>query len=64
MTHGSTPISDEYMSEMLGKTRAYTLVLLKAGPGYGAGTRARPFGSTGGATSRCAPRECSPSWAR
>jgi hypothetical protein len=34
MTHGTTPISDEYMGEMLAKTGAYTLVLLQAGPNY------------------------------
>jgi hypothetical protein len=31
-----TDITDEYMQEMLGKTRMYTLVLLKSGPNYGA----------------------------
>jgi len=35
-THGTTPITDEYMGEMLGKTGAYTLVLLKEGPNYSA----------------------------
>jgi hypothetical protein len=29
-------ITDEYMQEMLGQTRTYTLVLLKSGPNYGA----------------------------
>ena len=30
-----TEITDEYMFEMLAKTKNYTLVLLKAGPQYG-----------------------------
>ncbi len=30
-----TTITDEYMREMLGKTREYTLVILKAGPAHG-----------------------------
>ena len=29
-------ITDEFMSEMLTKTRAYTVVLLRAGPNHGA----------------------------
>ncbi len=36
MTFGTTPISDEYMGEMLAKTRAYVAVFLKAGPNYDA----------------------------
>ncbi len=35
-THGTTPITNEYMGELLGKTASYTLVLLKAGPNYDA----------------------------
>ena len=30
-----TPITDEYMREMMGRTRPYTVVLLKRGPKYG-----------------------------
>ena len=29
-----TEITDEYMQEMLGRTKTYTLVLLKSGPNY------------------------------
>jgi hypothetical protein len=32
--YGTTEISDEYMGEMLGQTKAYTAVFLKAGPNY------------------------------
>jgi hypothetical protein len=32
MTYGTTPISDEYMREMLGTTKLYTLVLLTGTP--------------------------------
>jgi hypothetical protein len=31
----ATPITDEYMRDMLGRTRAYTIVLLKRGGRYG-----------------------------
>ena len=31
----ATPITDEYMREMLGQTRPYTVVLLKRGSTYG-----------------------------
>jgi len=36
MTHGTTKITDEQMQQGLGQTKAYTAVLLKAGPNYGA----------------------------
>lgn len=35
LTPGTTPISDEHMFEMLGKTKTYTLVLLKSAEKYG-----------------------------
>ena len=34
-TPGTTPITNEYMFEMLGKTKTYTLVLLKSSTNYG-----------------------------
>src|SRR4051812_5025633 len=36
MTFGTTPITDDYMFEMLGKTKAYVAVFLKAGPNFDA----------------------------
>jgi hypothetical protein len=36
MTYGTTPISDEYMHEMLAKTKGYAVVFLKAGPNINA----------------------------
>jgi hypothetical protein len=36
MTFGTTPITDDYMQEMLGKTKAYVAVFLKTGPNYDA----------------------------
>ena len=35
-THGTTPITNEYMGEMLAQTSTYSLVLLQAGPNYDA----------------------------
>ena len=37
-----TPLTDEQMREALTETRAYTVVLLEAGPGYGT-DEARPI---------------------
>ena len=34
MDHGTTPISDEYMQEMLRESTSYCLVLLRTGPNY------------------------------
>ena len=34
MTFGTTPITDDYMQEMLGKAKAYVAVFLEAGPNY------------------------------
>jgi uncharacterized protein YciI len=36
MTFGTTPITDDYMQEMLGKAKAYVAVFLEAGPNYDA----------------------------
>ena len=33
-SYGTTPITDEYMFEMLGKSKEYTVVVLNAGPNY------------------------------
>jgi hypothetical protein len=35
MRDGTTPISDEYMKEMLGQSKYYTIVLLRPGAKYG-----------------------------
>jgi hypothetical protein len=37
--YGTTPISDEYMQDLLGKSKSYSLVLLRAGPNYNADAR-------------------------
>ena len=34
MSYGTTPISDEYMQEMLRESKGYCLVLLRTGPNY------------------------------
>jgi hypothetical protein len=37
--YGTTPISDEFMQEMLGKSKSYSLVFLRTGPNYNADAR-------------------------
>jgi nucleoside-diphosphate-sugar epimerase len=38
-TYGTTTITDEYMQEMLGKSRDYVVVILRTGPNYGPDAR-------------------------
>ncbi len=56
-----TLITDDDMREMLTKTKAYTVVLLKATPTMKSPGPRLSSGNTAGGTSRCGPTACSPS---